>query len=819
MRPKDFGLPEYEEYRKHSETQAEVQLEVIEFLAYSEARFACAAAPVGIGKSLVAVTLFKMLQKRTAIVVPFKGLEDQYALSPLGKHMQDIRGRDNYSCGDYADLTCKGGATMGCLYCKGNGCEYEVEVGKAKNQDCVLTNYDYWLNKNDRGGGLERNEKEAELFGANPFEMLILDEGDVAADKVASYLAVKIYEREIQKLAEGFGIEAKDLGDEIQEWKKFAADSIPELEALIRTTGMELAYLGKRATRKHVEELHRLERLKDKMERIKGIEDDWVLEKKIGLEWGRRWDFDVIWPGRYTEQYLFQWIPKVVIMSGTLTPKDLAQMGVRKEEYEYRQWARIFPGERQPIYSLPPRKRKEDGSGWVNINLKKSTPEEDKRIWLGLIDKIIEGRLDRKGLLQVTCLEPKTRILTADLKWVPAGSIRTGEALLAFDEHAPKGKGYCRSWRKSIVERAELIKCECVKVTLEDGRSIICSKNHSWLTHGGKTMRWVTAANLRYGQKNASHLMGVIEPWEVGSTWKHGYLAAAFDGEGHITQRMKSGLKNRRGLRLTFTQNDNCMLRAVENFLVDLGFRYRRNGNAGREVLHVNVHRKENALRFLGEVRPTRLLRKFDIAMLGKFSLLKRFRVIDVEDVGRQTVAFIQTTTGTFIAEGLASHNSYEYQRYLLDNSRYGELMIANSGDPDDEMPAAKVAEEFYNSAAPKLLVSPSFGRGWDFSGSRAEYTIICKVPFIPTQSKVMQARLERDERYADHLAMKKIEQGAGRVMRSEEDRGEVFLVDGHFGHFLNPTGRNQGLAQRWFLEAVRRVLDVPQAPPRLERD
>ena len=559
-KPIDFGLTEYESYRKHPVTDDEVQLEVVEFAAYCEKRFAAAAAPVGIGKMLIAITLAKLTNMRTAVVVPYKGLEDQY-VTQLGSHLVDIRGRSNYTCADYNNLNCKGGVSMGCRYLSrggGSGCVYERAKDEAKNANVVVMNYDYWLNVNDHVGGLQRTQEEAKWFGENPFELLILDEGDEASEKVADYLSTKMSEQDIKRW-----VDPRAMSDSIKDWKSMITEYgiVALLEAEIRTTGMELAFLGKKVTKQQVDVLHGLERLLGKYQRIATIQDDWVCEKREGTRYGRQWTFDVVWPGRYTEQYLFCNIPKVVIMSGTLTPKDMGLLGVNKEDFEYRQWASIFPSKTQPVYLCPPRKKNAKGE-WVNININyktKTEHPEDITAWIDWIDQFIGMRLDRKGLILTT---------------------------------------------------------------------------------------------------------------------------------------------------------------------------------------------------------------------------------------------------------------SYDWQQLLMSRSRYGDLMIGNSNEADSES-AADVAEQFYKMAAPRILVSPSFSRGWDFSGKRAEYVIIPKCPFVPLQSKVMKARLERDPLYGDHVTMKKVEQGNGRAKRSPDDRAETILMDGHFVHFLKKDSAKK-LAQRWFLESVRTVYEIPPAPAKI---
>lgn len=507
------------------------------------------------GKSLIALTLAKMTGLRTAIVVPFKGLQEQYS-TQFARHTVDIRGKANYDCGDYQHLTCKGGASMGCRYTFPNyGCTYDVKKAQARDAQALVTNYDYWLTLNDNvAGGLQRNKAEAEEFGANPIELLILDEGDEAADKVADYLSVSLNENDIKRWTN-----PKSMGDGIKDWQALIKEFgiTEELKLEIRTLGMELVQLGKKATKQHLEDLHYKERLLTKFSRVEGAKDEWVCEAKIGTRYGRQWNFDVAAPGRYMEQYLFCGIPKVVIMSGTLTPKDMALMWIKRENYEYRQWSRIFPANRQPIYICPPRKKDEKGQ-LKAVMVQRNMTEENKRLWVEHIDQIIDGRLDRNGLI------------------------------------------------------------------------------------------------------------------------------------------------------------------------------------------------------------------------------------------------------GT---------SSYEYQQYFMEHSRHADIMVGNTNDPDSDS-AAEIAEKFFVMKAPRLLVSPSFARGWDFAFERAEYAILTKCPWLPTQSKVMQARVERDELYGHHVTMKKVEQFCGRPMRDFMDRGEVFLCDGHFTYFIR---NNAKLAQRWFVDGVRTVIDIPKAPPKLE--
>lgn len=63
-------------------------------------------------------------------------------------------------------------------------------------------------------------------------------------------------------------------------------------------------------------------------------------------------------------------------------------------------------------------------------------------------------------------------------------------------------------------------------------------------------------------------------------------------------------------------------------------------------------------MEFLGKIRPRRLLDRFNPELLGKMQRKDAVAVVEVVDIGEREVVALKTSTGTFIAEGFASHNS-----------------------------------------------------------------------------------------------------------------------------------------------------------------
>src|SRR5215471_13301108 len=378
--PKDLGLDGYESYRCDPVTGQEVQLEVVEFAAYTEKRVATCSVPTGVGKSLIALSLAKLTGARTVVLTATKGLQDQYVHDAARYGLVDVRGRDNYACQDFSGLSCRDGSQVGCRYL-GRGCTYECARGKARNSDLVCTNYNYWISANDRARGIEED--------GNEVEMLILDEGHSADVVLSDYLSVRMYESEIKEY-----VDAKELDEEILHWQDMwlsvaVSELEEEIESLKKTVKRNLTHPVP------LKRLHDKEKTKDKLLKITDMNtEDWICEKREGGRYGRTWDFDVIWPGRYAEKYLFCDVSKVVIMSATLRPKTMALLGVGKDEYEFREWQRIFPGNRHPIYSIPAR------SNGKEIRIDRRTNQDDLLAWVDHIDSIIDGRLDRRGIIQ-----------------------------------------------------------------------------------------------------------------------------------------------------------------------------------------------------------------------------------------------------------------------------------------------------------------------------------------------------------------------------------------------------------------------------------
>jgi Rad3-related DNA helicase len=180
------------------------------------------------------------------------------------------------------------------------------------------------------------------------------------------------------------------------------------------------------------------------------------------------------------------------------------------------------------------------------------------------------------------------------------------------------------------------------------------------------------------------------------------------------------------------------------------------------------------------------------------------------EDIDKWVNRIDEIISGRLDRKGLIHTVSYQRQKYLIEHSKFGGRMVANSSEPDSES-ATQIFERFKQMGPGSILVSPSFSTGWDFPGADCEYQIIAKLPFPDTRNKLMQARLERNAQYVNYLAMQDLVQAAGRGTRSYQDWCEVFIVDDSISWFFF---RNKALAPRWF--NILNISQVPVAPQKI---
>lgn len=248
------------------------------------------------------------------------------------------------------------------------------------------------------------------------------------------------------------------------------------------------------------------------------------------------------------------------------------------------------------------------------------------------------------------CLTGDTKVLMGDLTWKRLDEIKVGSELASFDESAPGGH---RRLKLSRVTAVSSRTARTHEVAFSNGETICGTRDHRFLVgrrerHGRANGGvWKELRELQAGDE----VWSIGRPWTVPNNYDTGWLAGFFDGEGCVDHRLK----------VAVTQNPGATLEYARALLTKLGFTFSDYKCRDTRVL-VLTGGICHFLRFLGQVRPQRLLtkvRNFLKRGVGDSQYIRgNATVVGVSSSGWSHKVFdISTTTKTFIANGILVHN------------------------------------------------------------------------------------------------------------------------------------------------------------------
>jgi len=105
-----------------------------------------------------------------------------------------------------------------------------------------------------------------------------------------------------------------------------------------------------------------------------------------------------------------------------------------------------------------------------------------------------------------------------------------------------------------------------------------------------------------------------------------------------------------------------------------------------------------------------------------------------------------------------------------------------------------------FKSIRGAVLVSPSAEVGLDFPDDEARFCIWAKIPFADLRDKQVSARRKMDPEWYVYTSVMNLIQGAGRIVRHEQDWGITYVLDLNMRWMLK---HNRHLFPDWFMDAV----------------
>lgn len=306
-------------------------------------------------------------------------------------------------------------------------------------------------------------------------------------------------------------------------------------------------------------------------------------------------------------------------------------------------------------------------------------------IWFGGLDD--KERVE-KILGQEYCVDPDSKVLTSDLRWVRAADVEVGRELIGFPEDL---EGHC-TLEPSTVTRAEIIQANKCRVVTDRGETIV-SMQHKFVAHHDdrrhrnfRLFSWRSIDQLKVGDR----IRFCETPWAEGVDRAAGWMAGMFDGEGWASEAAgQVGVAQRRGV----------VLDAMKQWLTENGVQfgeYESQGpNSGLPCMQLRMKGIWPSLRALGIARPLRLnarpLWEGRRAFINRRGGVHEATILRIEPLGIGPVVSMSTTTATLIADGFLGHNctvyvnecsQLSYDAVVMLRSRLAQNCVCDDGKP-----------------------------------------------------------------------------------------------------------------------------------------
>lgn len=237
------------------------------------------------------------------------------------------------------------------------------------------------------------------------------------------------------------------------------------------------------------------------------------------------------------------------------------------------------------------------------------------------------------------CNPPEAPIWMGDFSFRPIGDVKVGDEVIGW--RMPKDKARVHLCR-SVVEGVRRRQAEIVRVEMESGNVIRCTRDHRWLTMSVGSQDWFAAPRVG---KRLVRVIRPTPPLPEARKWDAAWLGGMYDGEGCADFIAQCPNHNPLLYARIGTVLESLGLRGVEQpkgFLIS-------SQEGGRS-------RKQALVNFVNWTRPTKIGKHFNDIILGA-SFRHPDRIVSIALEGWGDVVSMQTSTGNYVAWGYASKN------------------------------------------------------------------------------------------------------------------------------------------------------------------
>ena len=259
------------------------------------------------------------------------------------------------------------------------GCFYYSQLPKAREMKAVCSNYVYGL--------IMLNYLPTAL---GKFDVIVEDEGHTLDAMLENFISLKFNKRQFERL---FNLPLPTMMDKVRDWKEWISENWDELRAA--TFQYNLA--PEDMSRKELEDFSATEEYLSNLAKMKLTKTRWVVDED-----STKYEVRPTWVTKDSEDALFRYAPKHIIMSGTIpSERELAKkIGLGLDKIDFLRLSNTFPPENRLIEFYPV------------VDLTYGNKEGNLGLLAKAVDRILADNLNIKGLIHTKSYDIVDSLLT-----------------------------------------------------------------------------------------------------------------------------------------------------------------------------------------------------------------------------------------------------------------------------------------------------------------------------------------------------------------------------------------------------------------------
>jgi Rad3-related DNA helicase len=160
--------------------------------------------------------------------------------------------------------------------------------------------------------------------------------------------------------------------------------------------------------------------------------------------------------------------------------------------------------------------------------------------------------------------------------------------------------------------------------------------------------------------------------------------------------------------------------------------------------------------------------------------------------------------------KGAVHTSNYRLAEWVQSRSKYGRYMLLNKQGESADAMAERFRLAKCDDATPCILVSPSYGTGYDFDLYEQQewsFNFIIKLPYADKSDPIVVERMKQDKTWYAYATMQDLCQSCWRFTRRPEAKCMTIVTDDSVGFLLRSGAEYK---PRWFTVQERKELPRP---------